>query len=634
MDLETLASLDSWDVEDADHDISSVHHSSPQRQRARRKRSANDDYTDDGDDGDDYEERRDNGGGRNKEATHAAEEFKVRYNVLRDMYEKRLRGLVTQMHTVYADTARDAAVQALGENEDTRAYQPLRRQEVVQEAIESDAERSYLKAAHTLAKTESALHRANRKIDELNRKVRARDRDRGRDHDRKDRRSKHHSNTTTTTDEELEEFRRWSQEKKQQQHQEQQQHHEEEDETKKKSGEDGAAEADKSSPTLLLRLERAERMVETKEREMKEMRNKRGRHEGGGGGKSRDKSRDRSRDKRRQRRRGSDESDTDSMVDSDADFDSEEGGSTKRRSAPVPVEVLQRHPVYVALKSKAERAGRLLAQSERERLELRQKYMAIGQNVEQLIKTDAMSTSEEVTRLSNRCMKLKTRLETTTKRAKGSSRTQHEKMKILSLRMEEMTARERELSEHARTLESEMIELRVEKGTSTSLKEELEKARYVFLFYIYFYYIFLYFFMLELTPVIVSLFFFSFSLTFTLLSPVASPVLSCALLCSPVLSLRCRIVSLETTVVNIQSEESSKLDVARIEAREEQASRLTDAEVRCAKLESEMIRVRSEQDERLKQTVERARMETQQKYEMLVEEKLTSLKNVHENTLR
>ena len=197
------------------------------------------------------------------------------------------------------------------------------------------------------------------------------------------------------------------------------------------------------------------------------------------------KSRDKSRDKRRQRRRGSDESDTDSMVDSDADFDSEEGGSTKRRSAPVPVEVLQRHPVYVALKSKAERAGRLLAQSERERLELRQKYMAIGQNVEQLIKTDAMSTSEEVTRLSNRCMKLKTRLETTTKRAKGSSRTQHEKMKILSLRMEEMTARERELSEHARTLESEMIELRVEKGTSTSLKEELEKARYVFLFYIY-----------------------------------------------------------------------------------------------------------------------------------------------------
>ena len=230
------------------------------------------------------------------------------------------------------------------------------------------------------------------------------------------------------------------------------------------------------------------------------------------------------------------------MVDSDADFDSEEGGSTKRRSAPVPVEVLERHPVYVALKSKADRAGRLLAQSEKERLELRQKYMAIGQNVEQLIKTDAMSTSEEITRLSNRCIKLKTRLETTTKRAKGSSRTQHEKMKILSLRMEEMTARERELSEHARTLESEMIELRVEKGTSTSLKEELEKARYVLLcyrFFIFFYIfdILLFYFGTELLIV------FSYPSPSHVLSRsisrwllLCSPVLTCALLCSPVLS--------------------------------------------------------------------------------------------------
>ena len=81
-------------------------------------------------------------------------------------------------------------------------------------------------------------------------------------------------------------------------------------------------------------------------------------------------------------------------------------------------------------------------------------------------------------------------------------------------------------------------------------------------------------------------------------------------------------------------EESTKLDTARIEAREEQASRLTDAEVRCAKLEGEIIRTKSEQDERMNQVLQKVRNETKNKYEKLVEEKLNELQVVHTQSLQ
>jgi hypothetical protein len=141
---------------------------------------------------------------------------------------------------------------------------------------------------------------------------------------------------------------------------------------------------------LVQRLARAEHLLEMREMETKKERKERqrGKRRRGGGGGGRHRS-------------GSDAVDSEKDSSSSTDLDTASPRRRERRSkrTPIPVEILERHPLYVALKSKSERAGKLLAQSERERLELRQKYVAIGQNVEQLIKTDAMSTRVVVPRV-------------------------------------------------------------------------------------------------------------------------------------------------------------------------------------------------------------------------------------------
>ena len=102
----------------------------------------------------------------------ASEMYKVRYRVLREAYESRLKNLVTQMHSTYADTVRDEAVRALGERPETAPFIPLRRQEVVREALESETEESFQRATHDLAKQASELHRAKKRIHDLKKQVR------------------------------------------------------------------------------------------------------------------------------------------------------------------------------------------------------------------------------------------------------------------------------------------------------------------------------------------------------------------------------------------------------------------------------------------------------------------------------
>ena len=111
-------------------------------------------------------------------APAASDKYKVRYQVLREAYEARLKSLVTQMHATYADTVRDEAVRALGDRPETAPFVPLRRQEVVREALESETEESFQRATHDLAKQASELHRAKRRIRGLKKQMRQMSRDR------------------------------------------------------------------------------------------------------------------------------------------------------------------------------------------------------------------------------------------------------------------------------------------------------------------------------------------------------------------------------------------------------------------------------------------------------------------------
>ena len=76
------------------------------------------------------------------------------------------------MHSVYAETIHDDAVQALGSRPETAFFVPLRQQEVVREAIESGTEESFHRATYDLAKQSAELHRARKRIRELKNQVR------------------------------------------------------------------------------------------------------------------------------------------------------------------------------------------------------------------------------------------------------------------------------------------------------------------------------------------------------------------------------------------------------------------------------------------------------------------------------
>jgi hypothetical protein len=523
IDLETLAE---WDVDDLDQSsfddigfkeqdtIKSNHHGNDHR-HSHQHQETDDLYKYPPEQLNRQQQHYQN---TNSSSSSAAEEYKVRYNVLRQMYEQRLRSLVTQMHTVYADTTRDAAVQVLGNSGVTMPFQDMRRQEVVQEAIESDAENSYRKVAHSLAKTESKLHKANKKISELKRQIRHM-----------------HETDSNVTRTSIRSLKMQKGNDSMLNATEIEGHHKvgDEDENEDNDGEEGKEEDD--SP-LIQRLNRMEHLLErVASSEEKTSQRKRGSTGGGGGG----------------------------TVTSD---DSEDERESKSRRN------IESHPSYVALVNKMKQVQRLLSQSERERLELRQKYIAIGQNVEQLIRTDSIATSEEITRLRSRCKKYKSQISTLTKKAKIVVKGCNEKIEFINVKLKESMEREQELKNNMMAMDSEAVQQRIDAGTAKTLQEELDRARD-------------------------------------------------------------RISTLESTLEEQSRNEISNIDSARIEAREEQAARLTDAEVRCAKLEGEIIRVRSEQDERIRNALNSVKMETQKKYEALVEKKLNDLKEAHEKTL-
>ena len=484
----------------------------------------------------------------------AAEEYKVRYNVLRQMYEQRLRGLVTQMHSVYADTSRDAAVQALGNSDLTTVFQPLRRQEVIQEAIESDAEHSYRKAAHDLAKTESALHRAKRKIHDLKRQVKH-----THHYERDLTTLRSQLNVTTTELEQLKNKTTTTGEEDEEEEEEDDNNSMENSSgASQKEMEDGNMESSKNDSDSCTSTERKEKENQKRKKKKKNKTKKLNKFQNSKNFKKKSKTSS-SEHKTNNRKKRSRSPSNASFTSSDSDYAS---SSTQH---------IERHPSYITLSQNYMKMKSLLHNSESERLELRTKYIAIGKNVEQLIRTDQMQESDEVKRLSQKCTKLKTQMVNLVKKSKTTIRNCNLKITETNTKIENYNSNEKVLNEKINSFTNLSLHFEQEKEKVEATQNELNAAKI-------------------------------------------------------------RITTLEQDLFTKSNAINHDLDTARIEAREEQATRLTDAEVRCAKLEGEIIRVRSEQDERIEVILQKVRLETQSKYEHLVEVKLNELKISHEKT--
>ena len=401
MDLETLASMDDYGEEyggeqnsiHEEQELSSLSFSPPVRRQHHKKH---------------HHHHRNNSElppppppttttSASSSSSSAADEYKVRYNVLREMYEQRLRGLVTQMHSVYADTTRDAAVQALGDSAATLPFQQLRRQEVVQEAIESDAEHSYRKVAHNLAKTESQLHKANQKIQDLKRQVRhLNDHDEGngkraqlelRQHKKSTRRRTatrrppHKGHKGHHGSEGSEDSSRAGEQDSMLSSKDS-----EEENDHSSTAEEESKEGGRKNVKLNKRLDRMEHLLE------RVVVTKAQSSGGGSGGTSSSEQKNNSRkNSTRHGRSRSGSSNQGFISTEDEDDELKKAGEEDRN--------IEHHPLYVAMVTKVNHAKRLLAQSEQERLELRSKYIAIGQNVEQLIRTDSIAENNEIVRL-------------------------------------------------------------------------------------------------------------------------------------------------------------------------------------------------------------------------------------------
>ena len=464
MDLETLASLntDSWNMDESAEDYNRNHHHPPSNTHHQHQEH-------------EYQPPPPRQQYHHQEPppqTHAtpAEEYKVRYNVLRQMYEQRLRGLVTQMHSVYADTTRDAAVQALGDSETTIPFQDLRRQEVIQEVIQSETEHSYRKAAHNLAKTESQLHKANKKIHDLKRQVRQMNEYKHEyEHDLNATRTQ--LNTTANELEQLKLHKKTSKQKHQQGEQPSTQkggpnQGEPNDSMLSVNGryandsdeeeEEEKADNQPSDPLLVQRLNRMEHLLE-RVVDHKTV--------GKGGKKKNNKYSQEQKTNKRYRQRYNTSDDDESSSD------------VEKEDKEISQYELEQHPSYVAMAKQVHQVKALLTQSERERLELRSKYIAIGNNVEQLIKTDSIATSEEITRLRSKCTRFKSHISTITKKAKLAVKGCNEKLEQVHVKLKETVEREEELKIQMTAKENEMIQLKIEGGTVASMQDELNRAR-------------------------------------------------------------------------------------------------------------------------------------------------------------
>ena len=125
------------------------------------------------------------------------------------------------------------------------------------------------------------------------------------------------------------------------------------------------------------------------------------------------------------------------------------------------------------LRYKLSKAKRLLAQSERERLELRQKYLAIGSSVEQLIRADSDATNADIEKWESRYRALRTKLQTSVKKCKLRAR------EIATLRGRERDAQKAKLAAESRaTKMSEALgECRVDLAKAEGSAEELATAK-------------------------------------------------------------------------------------------------------------------------------------------------------------